>query len=150
MARKREVYEERDTEKLLDWLFGRELTWAVLILTCFLGLIELLPEIRYYGPSLKETSLSVLILLVAIALLGGGAFSIDRYIRLVDAEGVWQQRLPKRLRRGLSGTCGPIHNILYEIDEDGDLLGLKSWMRPLVISLFVATWTLIIIVKVIP
>jgi len=137
-----------EVKRLLDWIYSRELSWLVIILTCFIGLIELLPEIRYYGPSFGDTCLTFLLTFIALTLVCGCVFSIDRFVRLTNVEGVLEQKLPKTMRYRLHSTTGPVHKIVYQLDEDGNLLCLKNWIVPLTSLIFMVIWILIISLKI--
>jgi hypothetical protein len=102
-------------EKLMDWLLSTDLTWAVLILTCFIGLIELLPEIRYYGSSHGDVGLTCLLALVALVLVGGCIFSIDKFARLTNTRVLLEQEFSETVRRTFHGTKGGfIYNVLFK------------------------------------
>ena len=137
-----------ETEKILDWLYGRELSWAVITLTCFIGLIELLPEVRYYGSSVSCLSLTLLIFFVALALIGGCVFAINRFVKITNVEGIVEQRLSKKMRDDLHSVVGPTQRLLYRKDNEGNLLGLKRWIMPFTSLIFAVVWTAIIILKV--
>lgn len=139
-----------DIKKLLDWITARELTWIVLGATCFIGLIELTPEIKHHGSSINGKGLTVLVILVTFVLIGGCVFSIDRYIRLVNSEGELEKELPESMRKQLWGTMGPAHNIFFEIDKDGNFLRVRNWVAPVVSSIFAIIFYLIVIFKIMP
>lgn len=149
ILRRGEKEEEiNEVERLLDWTFSRELMWSVLILTCFIGLIELLPEIKQYGSSINDVCLTSLVVFVALALVGGCIFAIDKFARLAYAEGVLLRKLSKTTRQALFSTMGP-SRIFFRRDKKGNLLGLKRWVVSLVSFIFAVIWIAIIILKVI-
>ncbi len=136
-----------DTKRLLDWLFGRELTWVAIVAACFIGLVELLPEIRYYGLSATGLGLTFLLVFIAFVLVGATLFSFDRYIRLLESERILEKQLPQNMRKGLWGTMGPFHKILFKIDKNGDFLSVKKWVVYVISSIFAFAWILIIFFK---
>jgi len=137
-----------EIKTLLDWIYSRELSWAVLILTCFVGLIELLPEVRYYGSSATGMGLTFLLALIALTLVAGCIFSFDRFVRLTNVEGILEGKLSKTMRDTLYSTMGPFHKIVYEMDEDNDHAYLKRWVVPLVSLIFATVWIAIILLKI--
>jgi len=144
-----EIEDVDDVKRLLDWLYTRELSWAVLVLTSFIGLIELLPEIKYYGESIIDKCLTFLLATTALILVGGCVFSIDRFARLTNAEGALESKLPKKMKNRLHNTMGPVHKIFLKIDEKGNGPYFKRWAVPLICSLFAIIWVIIIILKII-
>ena len=108
-----------------------------------------MPEIRYYGSSIADTVLTFLLTFVALALVGGCVFSIDRFVRLTNVEGVLEKKLPKSMRNALYSTMGPFHKMVYEIGKDDNHVHLKRWVIPLTCSIFAVTWIAIIILKIV-
>ncbi len=140
---------EEEAKKLLDWIYHRELTWLAFMLTCFIGLIEKLPEIKFYGSSVSGRCLSTLLTVVAMMLVFGCVFSIDRFIIWGNIELETEYELPERMRNRLHSSNESRHELLWEMDKKGKLLCLKSWLRPLIILLFIIVWIPIIILKLI-
>lgn len=89
-----EAEEVQETKRFLKLIYNKELTWIALTLTCFIGLIELLPEIKRYGSSTSETCLTFLVTLVGLVLVGGTIFCFDRFTTWIDIENAWQKELP--------------------------------------------------------
>lgn len=137
-----------EMKKLLDWLYSTELTWTVLLLTFFIGLVELLPEIRYYGPSIADKVLTFLLAFVALVLIGGFIYSVDKLVRVTNTRIVLEQELPKTMKKRLRKTWTGIYELLFEMDEDGRLLHWKRWLVSLAYSIFAAIWVVIILLKI--
>lgn len=135
-------------KKLLDWLYSTELTWVILILTCFIGLIELLPEIKYYGSSIGGMVLTFLLAFVALVLVGGCVLSIDKLVRVANTRIVLEQELPEKMKKRLQKAWGAAYKVTFVMDEDGKLLHWKRWIVSLASSIFIAIWVVIIILKI--
>ena len=135
-------------KKLLDWLYSTELTWVILILTCFIGLIELLPEIKYYGSSIGGMVLTFLLAFVALVLVGGCVLSIDKLVRVANTRIVLEQELPEKMKKRLHKAWGAAYKVTFVMDENGKLLHWKRWIVFLASSIFIAIWVVIIILKI--
>ncbi|MCJ7560723.1 hypothetical protein MUO79_08960 [Candidatus Bathyarchaeota archaeon] len=72
--KKEETLSPDEVRKLLDWFYDRELVWIVFGATCFIALIELLPEIRYYGSSFSGGFLTSLVACIASVFVFGFIF----------------------------------------------------------------------------
>jgi len=85
-----------DAEKLYGWGLQRQLTWAIVVLTCFVGLIELLPEMKWYK---SIPWLSVCLVLIYIALAGGLSYSV--YVIGITFEHMskWEEQFPDALKK---------------------------------------------------
>ena len=142
---------EVDTVKrLLNLIYTKELIWVALTLTCFIGLIELLPEIKRYGTSASEISLTFLVTFIGLLLIGGTIFSFSRFTTWLDIENKWQMNFSLTLRRiGPDHKIGLLHKIFVKTDKDGNILHFRKWVVPLTSFIFAAIWIAMIVLKII-
>jgi len=63
-------------EKLIDWAFQTLISWSVILLTCFVGLIELLPEIKLHSG--LGVGLAASLWLIYVVLVIGIGYSSHR------------------------------------------------------------------------
>ena len=138
-----------DVKTLLDWVYSSELSWIVLTLACFVGLIELLPEIKHYGSSVTDTALTYLLAFVALALVGSFIFCANTFVRRANAALFLEQKLPKTMRERGPRTITLIHKVMYEIDKEGRFVSLKR--GPILVGsiVFAVIWIAIIVLKII-
>ncbi|MCJ7560722.1 hypothetical protein MUO79_08955 [Candidatus Bathyarchaeota archaeon] len=61
-----------------------------------------------------------------------------------------ERKLPERMVKELWGSLGKTHKLFFEIDEKGNFIGVRKWLRNIVSTLFAGFWILIIILKIIP
>ena len=81
-------------EKLIDWGIQTQLTWTVIFLTCFVGLIELFPNIpRFDNLWSGRFVYLVLVMAIYVFLVAGLDYSIIRSVRIVHDNFEWAKRL---------------------------------------------------------
>lgn len=91
---KKEKLDVKKFEKLIDWGIQTQLTWAVIFLTCFVGLIELLPNIpRLDNPPFWRLAYSGLTMAIYIFLVIALDYSMLRSARIVRDNFEWATRL---------------------------------------------------------
>ena len=112
--------EEEQFGKLIDWGLQTQLTWSVIFLTCFVGLIELLPLIPNFSPSSSRPQTVYLALLgsVYVFLVGGLAYSIYRTKEIIRWNFEWAKRTPNaNLSMWLRDTRGILIKTLFSKHE---------------------------------
>jgi len=102
-----------DVRHLVDWGLQKSITWMVLVLTCFVGLVEILPEIKSYGNAGAGLVLKWLVPVGAIILLVGLGVSIYMVFRTLDYMGTWQRKLPPPMVKELDETFSRLHWIFF-------------------------------------
>lgn len=146
MSKETENTEElsgKEFEKLIDWGLQTQLTWSVIFLTCFIGLIELLPVIPRFDLSYSPSQAVYLLFLGVIYafLVGGFAYSIHRTAKIIHWNFEWARRIPQsKLSASLYHTRGRLINILFS--KYGKVL---VWIA---ISMLIFAWTTIFVLKV--
>lgn len=135
--------------KLLDWVYNLELTWVVLMLTCFIGLIELLPAIGRNGSSISEITLTFFVTVIALGLIAGCVMCIDKLTRLSSKRVKLERQLPEAMRLSLKKTWGGFYRCFFDVDESGNAIDCKKSVKNLAICVFVIVWIAIIILKLI-
>lgn len=149
VGKKREsITNENEIKKLLSEVYNKELTWLALTLTSFIGLIELLPEIKNYGITVNEQLLTTITASVGFILVGATVFSFHRVTKWLEIENNIQKDMPITLRKiGPDSKIGMIHKVLLSIDDKGNISHFKKWVVPLVILIYIGIWVTVIILK---
>ena len=129
-------------QKLIDWGIQTQLTWAVIFLTCFIGLIELLPSIPKFGSiSSAEFTYMLLIGLIYFFLLGGLDYSILRTVKIVRSNFEWAEKANESvLCNELRKTRGLLVGLLYT--------KYAEWLLWLAILFLTFAWAIIFALKV--
>lgn len=128
-------------EKLIDWAFQTLISWSVILLTCFVGLIELLPQINLYSDNLWERllfgSLSLIYLIFTIGLF----YSLLRigtlYAEIVEL----QSSLPEPMKQKIIRAP----HIDLVLDKEGNLKKKTTFLLSSIVS---TLWILALISKI--
>ena len=136
-------YKSEETKKLIDWALQSLVTWSVILLTCFIGLIELLPEIKLYSDNIWGTLLSISLSIVYLILVLGLCYSFFRISTMFAQIWKWQHSLKGWIWEELRCYRG-VYEVMI-IDKEGT----PRIMRLFLVSLIVAIlWFLILISKI--
>ena len=140
---KKEKLEEKEFEKVVDWGLETQLTWSVIFLTCFIGLIELLPIVPGFDPSSSLSEMAYLVFIGSIYafLVVGLGYSIYRTAGIVRWNFEWSRRTTNsKLGWWLSDTRGWLIKTL--LGSHGEFLTSTA------IGVLMLIWTSILILKV--
>jgi len=148
---KESAEKERETRFISErskWMFNTQLqsilSWFIASVTFFIGMIELLPEIRL-RPSI---SLTVLLCVIYIVLLLAGVFSAHRVIYLVESRMKMEQRyLPRSMRMTIWGGHSRPIRWIFRISNDGTFNGVNWSLVAILLGFWVVIWTLTLFLK---
>lgn len=129
-------------EKMYDWGLQRQLTWAVIVLTCFTGLIELLSIIAW-NPA--DVLLYFCFLLIYCAFVSGLLYSIYHIKVTFENMTCYGKELKKRIINQHELETSP--HLTWITKSDGHVRGWVFWV--VIIILFVI-WSLIFVDKLLP
>jgi len=140
--------EARNISDESKWVFDTQresiITWFIVSVTFFIGMIELLPEI-WMHPSVP---LTVLLSAIFIVLLTAGVFSAYRVIYLVEKrmemESVY---LPENLRMTIWGQHQRPLKWVFKISDDGTFKGVNWPLVAVLLGFWVVVWTLTLFFK---
>lgn len=134
------TYTQEVEEKLREVTIQTQITWAVLLLTCFVGLVELLPELRlYYDMLWFSTALIVVYLVLATGL----SYSIIRFSIATLFVLEWRRLLPKEVREKVVYLSPLYEKILFDREKK-----LRKWIVYLGSLLSFIFWCIILVGKI--
>lgn len=130
------------------WMFDTQresiITWFIASVTFFIGMIELLPEIRRYSSVL----LTVLLSVIYIVLLVASVFSAYRVIYLVEARMRMEVAyLSKDLRMTIWGQHKRPLKWIFKISDNGTFRGVNWPLVAVLLGLWIMIWALTLLLK---
>jgi hypothetical protein len=139
MSQSREALSLSNSEKLIDWAFQTLISWSVIWLTCFVGLIELLPEIKLHSGF--GIGLTVSLCLIYGILVIGIGYSSHRIGTLYAEIRMLQKSLPEQMKKKIYRAP----HIALILDKEGKPRKKSILLLSIIIS---ALWVLTLIFKI--
>lgn len=132
----------------LRWVFNTQLqsivTWAIVSVTFFVGMIELMPEI---GAN-QSIYLNTLLSFIYIMLLFVGVFSAYRVVFLVGSRmRMEEQRLPKNMRMTIWGGHSRPIRWVFRLSDTGSFRGVNWPLVVTILSFWSIIWILTLLFK---
>ena len=126
-------------EKLREVTIQTQITWAVLLFTFLVGLVELLPELKIYNDFLW---LSVALCVVYLTLAAGLSYGIIRFSIATLFVLEWRRLLPKEVRDKVVYLAPLYERILFDKNQN-----LRRWIIYLCSLLSFIFWCIILVGK---
>lgn len=126
-------------EKLREVTIQTQVTWAVLLLTFLVGLVELLPELKiYYEVLWLSAGLCIVYMVLAVGL----SYSIIRFSIATLFVLEWRKMLPKEARDRVVYLSPFYERVLFDKKQN-----LRKWIIYLGALLSFVFWCILLVGK---
>ena len=120
------------------------MTWFIASVTFFIGMIEMLPEIKVY----PLVSLTVLLSVIYSVLLAAGVFSAYRVIYLVGSRMRMEEAyLSEDMRMTIWGQHQRPLKWVFKISDDGTFSGVNWPLVVFLLGFWAMLWILTLLLK---